>query len=431
MAETNVNTSPTAEGPPLNPALRFKLSAMMFLQYAIWGIWAPILGLHLKTLDAFKTLDGEADFWRIGLIYMTMPIASIIAPFIGGQIADRYFAAQRFLALSQVLGGLILLAVTQLSSFGGVFLGMLLYNLLYAPTIALTNSITFQHWPNARFSGIRVFGSVGWIVIGWIFTMWMSGVGNIFHTPNMGDCLYLAAVLSIGYGIYSLFLPHTPPSKQAGNPLAFLDAVAMLKNPAFAVMAAISFLVSIELQFYFVWTQEFLNKGVGIGESWVSTVLTAGQICEMVMMVLLPLALLKFGFRITMVLGIGAWALRDLVFAIGQPTGLVVGAVGLHGVGYAFFFTVIFMFADKVAPKDIKSSAQGFLASVSMGCGMLVGSLLAGPVTRLFDHNWHQVYLVPAALLIACCVVFLIGFRPKEEVEAASPAAEPEVEAAT
>ncbi|NLX20981.1 MAG: nucleoside permease [Phycisphaerae bacterium] len=394
--------------------LRVQLSAMMFLQYAIWGIWAPILGLHLGTLSAFQAADGSPDFGLIGLIYMTMPIASIVGPFIGGQIADRYFAAQRFLAFSQLLGGIILIAVTQLDSFVGVFVGMLAYNLLYAPTIALTNSITFQHWPNQDFSKIRVFGSIGWIVIGWVFTLWMAKVGHAFRVPAMGDCLYLAAALSIVYAVYALFLPHTPPSKQAGNPLAFLDAVAMLRNPAFAVMAVVSFFVAIELQLYFVWTQSFLQKGVGIEEGWVSTVLTAGQVCEMVMMVLLPLALLKFGFRVTMVLGIGAWCLRDVIFAIGEPTGLVVSAIGLHGVGYAFFFTTIFMFADKIAPKDIKSSAQGFLASVTIGCGMLVGSLLTGPVNNAFEGDWSKIYLVPAALLAVCCVVFLLGFRPSK-----------------
>lgn len=407
----------------LSPTLRLRLAAMMLLQYAIWGAWAPILGLHLASLAAFQTADGATNFGRIGLVYMTMPIASIIAPFIGGQIADRYFAAQRFLGVSQILGGVVLLAVTQMTTFGGVFVGMLAYNLLYAPTIALSNSITFQHWPNEQFSKIRVFGSIGWVLIGWAFTVWMTRVGHIFVTPSMSHLLYFAAVLSFGYGVYAMTLPHTPPSKQAANPLAFLDAVAMLRNPAFAVMALVSFVVSIDMQLYFVWTQAFLSSDkVGIAEGWVSTVLTAGQVCEMVMMVLLPVVLLKYGFRATMALGIAAWCLRDLIFAIGEPTGLVVGGVALHGVGFAFFFTTIFMFADAIAPKDIKSSAQGFLASVTIGCGMLAGSLLAGPISSAFDGNWRQIYLVPAILLAACCIVFLIGFKP-EEKEAADTAA--------
>jgi nucleoside transporter len=416
MTDTQISEAPVlSSAPSADPGLRFKLSGMMFLQYAIWGIWAPILGRHLATLTSFQGEGGAPDQMKIGLIYMTMPIASIVGPFIGGQIADRYFAAQRFLALSQFLGGIVLLVVARLTGFTEVFVGMLVYNLLYAPTIALTNSISFQHWPNDQFSKIRVWGSVGWIVIGWVFGVaWMKFVGPRIHETAMVDCLYFAGALSLVYGVFALVLPHTPPAKQAGNPLAFLDAVGMLRNPAFAVMALISFFVAIDMQLYFVWTQSFLGDGLKIPDNWIGPILTAGQICEMVMMVLLPFALARFGFKYTMVLGIAAWGLRDLVFAVGQPTPLVVGSISLHGVGFAFFFTTIFMFTDAVAPKDIKSSAQSFLASVTIGCGMLVGSLLAGPVSKACGGNWHQIYVVPALLCAVCCVLFLVGFRPQE-----------------
>ncbi len=411
MADTT--TPQLAASQPLDGGLRFKLSTMMFLQYAIWGIWAPILGRHLASLAAFQADDGSANQGRIGLIYMTMPIASIIGPFIGGQIADRYFAAQRFLGLSQFIGGAILLVVARLTGFVEVFVGMLAYNMLYAPTIALTNSISFQHWPNERFSRIRVWGSIGWIIIGWAFGFWIAQTGR-----PMADCLNLAAVISIVYGLFAFSLPHTPPSKQAGNPLAFLDAVAMLKNPAFAIMAFVSFVTAIDMQLYFVWTQSFLSEGLKIKDNWIGPALTAGQICEMFMMVLLPVVLKMAGFRITMALGIAAWALRDFVFALGQPTGLVLGAISFHGVGFAFFFTSIFMFTDAVAPKDIKSSAQSFLASVTIGCGMLVGSLLAGPISSRFAGNWHQIYMVPAVLCAVCCVAMLVAFRPKTDAQA-------------
>lgn len=415
MAETKVLDLASGQQPAeFKLGLWIRLSVMMFLQYAIWGIWAPILGRHLASLDAFKTADGTADQTRIGLIYMTLPIASIIAPFIGGQIADRYFAAQRFLAVSQLLGGALLLAVTRFTGFTEVFLGMLLYNLIYAPTIALSNSISFQHWPNDQFSRIRVWGSIGWIVIGWFFGfVWMQYLGKWFHTPAMVDCLYLAAALSFGYGVFALFLPHTPPAKKGGNPLAFLAAVGMLRNPAFKMMAIISFFGAIDMQLYFIWTQSFLSEGLKIRDEWIAPVQTAGQICEMFMMVLLPLVLRKYGFRVTMALGIGAWGLREIIFAIGQPTWLVFDGIALHGVGFAFFFTAIFMFADSVAPSDIKSSVQSFLASVTIGCGMLVGSLLAGPIAKACGGNWHDMYIIPAHLCLLCCLAFLVGFRPK------------------
>jgi len=405
--------------PDSSPFLRFRLGAMMFLQYAIWGAWAPILGLHLGGLEAFQT-DGQVDQGRIGLIYMTMPIASIVAPFIGGQIADRYFAAQNFLAVSQMLGGVVLLLVARMTGLAEVFVGMLIYNLLYAPTIALTNSIVFQHWPNDRFSRIRVWGSIGWIAVNWVFgVLWMELLGpRLVGQVAVGQCLYFAGGASFLLGVFSLLLPHTPPARQAGNPLAFLDAVGLMRKPAFAVMAVVAFFVALELQLYIVWGQTFLKQGLGLPESRVGPALTAGQICELVMMVALPLVLRRCGFRLTMAIGIAAWGLRDLLFALGQPALLVLGAVSLHGVGFAFFFTVIFMFADTVAPKDIKSSAQSFLASVTIGCGMLVGSLLAGPISSASGHDWTRTFLVPAALCGACLAALMIGFRHREDEQA-------------
>lgn len=417
MSQAESIAAKTSQG----PGLGIRLSIMMFLQYAIWGVWAPILNVYLGGLKDFQLPDGTPDNGRIGLIYMTLPIASIIGPFIAGQIADRYFAAQRFLALSQVLGGLILLFVTRLTGFAEIFVGMLLYNLIYAPTIAISNSITFQHWPNDRFSRIRVWGSIGWIVIGWVFgILWLEKIGPRFGTPAMVHCLYFASVLSFIYGLLAFSLPHTPPSKQqGGNPLAFLEAVRMMRVPAFAVMAVISFFVAMELQLYFALGGSFL-KSLGIPESRVGPALTAGQICEMVMMLALPFVLRKIGFRLTMALGIAAWAVRDFVFSVGQPAPLVLGAISLHGVGFAFFFTVIFMFTDAVAPKDIKSSAQSFLASVTIGCGMLIGSLLAGPISTACDNQWNKIFLVPAILCAVCCVAFLLGFRDNREQTTAS-----------
>lgn len=409
-----VDYAPAVAETPLGSGMGVRLSVMMFLQYAIWGVWAPILNVYLAGLKDFQLADGTPNNGRIGLIYMTLPIASIIGPFIAGQIADRYFAAQRFLAVSQLLGGVILLFVTQLTGFAEIFIGMLLYNLVYAPTIAISNSITFHHWPNERFTRIRVWGSISWIVIGWVFgILWLEKIGPRFGTPAMVHCIYFAAGLSFIYGLMAFFLPHTPPSKQqGGNPLAFLEAVRMMRVPAFAVMAIVSFFVAMELQLYFALGGTFLNS-LGVPESRVGPALTAGQICEMVMMVILPFVLRKIGFRLTMALGIAAWALRDFAFSIGQPAPLVLGAISLHGVGYAFFFTVIFMFTDAIAPKDIKSSAQSFLASVTIGCGMLIGSLLAGPISTACDNQWSKIFLVPAILCAVCCVVFLIGFRDR------------------
>lgn len=401
----------------MSSSLRLRLSVMMFLQYAIWGIWVPNLGLHLGKLDGFQ---GDQQSSKIALIYMTMPIASIIAPFIAGQIADRYFAAQRFLAVSQLLGGVVLFVIARFTGFWEVFIGMLAYNILYAPTIALTNSIVFHHWPNEQFSRIRVWGSIGWILIGWFFGLWLEKSGTLLgRAPNVGDWFYIAGVVSIGMGLFSLLLPHTPPSKKAANPLAFVDAFALMRNPAFAIMAVIAFFAALDMQYYFVQQPTYFSKGLLLKDSQVGPVATFAQICELVMMILLPVLLRTIGYKYTMVLGVAAWALRDFIFSIGQPTGLVIGAVTLHGVGFAFFFTTIFMFTDLVAPKDIKSSAQSFLSSVTIGLGMLAGSLVGGPFADYVQHDWSKIFMAPAIMLAICCVIFLIGFRPPKQAATA------------
>lgn len=485
-------------------SLRIRLSAMMFLQYAIWGAWAPILGLHLLSLEDF----ASSMTW-VSYVYMTMPLASFIAPFIGGQIADRWFASQRFLGISQILGGVMLFVVARLQGHVEIFVAMFVYTLIYAPTIALTNSIVFRHWPNEQFSRIRMWGSIGWIVIAWVFAVWLGLADDLIqyfspawrdglvawrqsltHKPAMVDCLYIAGGLSLLYGILCFGLPDTPPSKNPGRPWAFLDALMLMRNRAFAVMTVVAFLVGIELQFYFVWTQSLLNQGggpfdakqiddalakagsgasdvftagfaaelvasadktgdaklnraelaaaaasnpaakafldvqnrlteekggLGLEQKWVSPVLAIGQICEMAMMVLLPLILRAAGFRWTIGIGIGAWALRDFILALGKPAGLVIASISLHGVGFALFCTTIFIFADSIAPKDIKASAQSLLASVTFGLGMLVGSLVSGPVVNSLGGDWHRIYLVPAVLCTACCIAFLLGFRPRAE----------------
>jgi len=408
MAETQVAAEPmlaqSGQGCPHNSGLRFKLSAMMVLQYAIWGAWIPLLAPYLSKLSEFEKAGA------IGLIFMTMPIASLIGPFIGGQIADRYLAAEKFLALSHFLGGIVLLVVAKYSTFTGVFVGMLVYNLLYMPTIALTNAIAMKHWPSEQFGKIRAWGSIGWILVGLGLSGWLTATGRPAH-----DFFYAAAGLSFVLGVYALLLPHTPPAKQGGNPLAFLDAVGMLRNRSFAIIAVISFLVAVEMQFYNVWTSQFLVEGAEVPTKFVSGIMTAGQICEMLMMMLLAVALAKLGYKKTMLVGIAAWALRDFIFSFGGPRPLVLGAVALHGFGFAFFFTTIFMFTDKIAPAGIKSSAQSFLASVSLGGGMLVGSLLTGPIEKMTNKDWGQMFRMPAILLAVCCVVFFLGFREKQE----------------
>lgn len=401
--------------------LRFRLSLMMFLQYAIWGAWAPVLSDYLvKTLGFTK--------FQAGFVYSLLPLATMISPFIFGQLADRLMSTERLLALAHIGGGIALAFAATQTSYPGMSMLMLVFCVLYAPTLALTNSICFHHIKDSEkeFGGIRVFGTIGWIVAGWVLLLWR----NVFPVGGMSDSLLLAGAASILLGVFSLALPHTPPKKEGANPLAFLDALKLLKNRDFAVFMLISFVVATELQFYYILTAPFLTD-IGVSGKNISGVMTIAQIAEIVVMaVLLPLLLPKMGARKMLALGVIAWPIRYVVFALGAamfPVGrmlfnadystlMVIASLPLHGFCYVFFFVVGFIYVDSVASADIRASAQSLVAFVVLGLGTYVGSLFSGWIGDAFKTaeaatDWTKVFMVPCALTIAAAVAFLLFFK--------------------
>lgn len=474
----------------LDPKLRIRLSLMMFIQYMIWGAWAPVLVLHMQGLDDFKnpttvnlvvrSVELQQDT-KINLVYMTMAIATILSTFVAGQIADRYFATERFLAVSQLGGGILLFVLAAQTTFAGMFWVMLCYAIIYAPTVALTNSLAFHHLPNGEkdFSGIRVWGTIGWIAIGWVIGLWLRETG-----ADVGDCLRVGAVLSLVMAGYSVTLPHTPPPENPADPWAFLAALRLLKNRSFAVLVVVAFLVATELQFYYVLSPAFFNQGGGpydapaaarilaggveadeaqekaaeelvtagdkdgneklsadelnaladsddnarliltredevvrnhggvrLQQGTVPIVMTLGQICEMVILAAMPIFLGFLGFRRMITLGILAWSVRYFVFAWCPSPAIVIASQTLHGFGFAFFFVGAFIYTDRLAGKEIRASAQALLVLVTMGTGMLVSSLVAGPISDYFQRDWHKIFLVPAVLTAVCTVLFFAVFR--------------------
>lgn len=727
----------------MHAGLKTRLSIMMFLQYAIWGAWAPILTLHLLSLHDF-TRPGANTGWLIALVYMTMAIASMVAP-VAGQFADRYFSTERYLAFSHAVAGGLIIWVYYLETFWAIFGVMLLHTLLYAPTVGLTNSISMHHLPNSErdFGKVRLWGTIGWIVIAWVFAVWLGLADGVIemispkwrdalsgwrqelprlYKPQVGHTLLAAGGLSFLLAVFCLTLPHTPPSRKAENPFAFLGAVKLMKNPSFAVLIVVAFLVSTELQFYYVFTPSYFNQGGGpftakdiaaalskqretqasydaselvrqwdekrlvlwdqrtltreeldglhkglkdallktvyatrdlrdaedlvymgdakelggngddklsrtefarlknfksrdietlvavveeqlsaerrkwesageaerserrqriaylekrrqtilqlwlsdlverrraavephvdfnpmqpllgvqkglafareqselfeqivalqitlaafqnqaetlaeaaaiagagagfihvlqeqrselaaktnvaddkkreelqlfdsriaeirkrldrfddrrpnaakiaasaatalsqfdavrdakgglaLDQAWVGPIMTLGQIAEVFVLLLVPWSLKRLGFRITIAIGIFAWSLRYLLFSLGHPRELIIASQALHGFGFAFFFVGAFLYADSIATPDIRASVQSFIIFITYGAGMLVSSLIAGPVVDAFDGNWYLVFMVPAVITGLCTVAFIIGFKdPPREPE--------------
>ena len=385
-----------------------RLSLMMFLEFAIWGAWAPVLAAYLV---GPLGLSGKKTGW----IYATLWIACIISPFIGGQIADRYIATEWFLAIVHFVGGIVLIVAALRRSFWGLFVLMGLYSLLYAPTLALVNSLMLQHLTNAdaQAGGIRVWGTIGWIVAGWLLALWRRS-GK--QREGMSDCLMLAGVLSLVMGVFCPFLPHTPPPEHAGNPLAFVEAIKLMAEPNFLIFLIISFVVTTELQFYYVPTAPFLED-LGVKNKNVPAVMTVAQIAEIFgMFLLLPYLLPRIGYRWTLAIGVIAWPLRYIVFAIMRPLWLVVSSLGLHGIGYTFFFFAGQLYVGKVAPPEIQASAQALLAVVTLGFGNFIGTQFTGFIMDVFKteegaFRWRPIFLVPCVLTIICAFAFLALFR--------------------
>jgi len=396
---------------------KIRLGFMMLLQYAIWGAWAPVLSEYLINNLGFTGT-------QVGVVYALLPLATIISPFLGGQIADRYFPTEKVIACLQLSGGAILIYTSFVSDYPTMMWLIFLYSLLYAPTLALTNSIAFINLKDSEkeFGIIRVWGTIGWIAAGLILAGWRMLANSQEALAFRGDTLMLAGVFSLIMGAQSFFLPHTPPKKEVKKPWAFLEAIKMLKDKNLAIFVGIAFVVATELQFYYILTAPYLTSGaIGIDASMVSGVMVIAQIAEIfVMAILLPYFLPKFGIKKTMIIGVLAWPARYIIFVIGQPVWLVIASLSLHGFCYVFFFTAAFIYIDQVAPKDIRASAQSLISIVTLGLGNFLGSLFAGWIQTLFTEadvtDWRSVFIIPSVLTILCAVAFILLFREKKKI---------------
>jgi nucleoside transporter len=409
----------------------WQLGVMMFLQYAIWGAWAPVLSEYMQN-------DLGFDGIQVGTVYSLLPLATIIAPFIGGQLADRYFASERIIGVLQLAGGVLLVFAARTTDYSTLMILMFAYCMLYAPTLALTNSIAMINLEDSerQFGQVRVGGTIGWIAAGLLLAAWrtatqgtdVAGTGAAQAGAGLqGDMLVLAAALSVVMGLHAFTLPHTPPRREGVSPWAFLESLKMLKDPNFAIFLVICFVVATELQFYYVLTAPFLVSDIGISPATVSAWMTIGQAAEIfVMAFVLSWSLKKYGMRRTLAIGVVAWPIRYVIFAIGSPAWLVIASLSLHGFCYVFFFVAAFIYVDQVAPPDIRASAQSLIAIVILGIGNFVGANFSGWIQSVFTSDgvtdWTRVFLVPVAITVACAVAFMLFFR-EERVAARGAAA--------
>jgi nucleoside transporter len=400
---------------------------MMFVQYFIYGSWLVTMGTYMG-----QTLGFSGT--QIGLVYSTPALAAIVSPFFVGMIADRFFSTERVLAaLHLVAAGLLFLATRQ-TTFGAFYAAMLAYTLCYMPTLALTNSLSFDHMrePARDFPRVRVLGTIGFIAVGLL-------IGRL-RVEASATPLLIGAAASVAMALYALTLPHTPPHN-AGTPLSArdvlgLDALALLRDRSFAVFVLGSFLLCIPLQFYYSFANLFLNE-IGMPEP--ASKMTLGQMSEIGFMVLMPWFLVRLGVKWMLLVGMAAWALRYTAFAFGDAGALVwmlYAGIVLHGICYDFFFVTGQIYVDKKSTPAIRGQAQGFLVFITYGVGMLIGAQVAGNVynrflagaTALTLPQWQSFWWFPAAFALAVLAFFVLFFR--DRVVATGPGTAPATPAA-
>jgi nucleoside transporter len=372
-----------------------------------------VLGNYLNSLN-FSRKD-------IGRIYATMYLGAIISPMFMGTIADLYFAGEQLNGVLHLIGAVLLFWMARIHQPRLFYWVALAYALVYSPTLALANSVVFSNIPDPQrdFPTIRVLGTIGWIAAGMSLRLFIKPGQPVNNRP-----LLLASVLSLVLGVFSFFLPYTPPQATEGE-IPFLKAVQLLEEPSFAIFYGVSFLITLALAFYYSWTALFLEKAGGVKPENVGPLMTIGQWVEIFFMFSLPWFLQELGMKWVLALGMAAWAIRYAIFASNGPLLFLLVGLALHGVCFDFFFAAGFIYVDQAAPPGIKNSAQSLFAVLTYGLGMWLGTEASGwlnqrltkeqikPTTGEKERvtDWRTFWLVPCAGAALSLILFLILFQ--------------------
>jgi len=393
--------------------LYLALSFAMFMEYAVWGAWFPVLAARL--LGPLK-FSGKQTGW----IYATLPLACLIFPLVAGQLADRYFNTEWILGISHLAGAVLIFLAASRTDFKSLFVVMLLYSSFYAATLPLANSIMFYHLGkvyadeagvDAASGKIFLWAPVAWALAGYFLTGWRWK----FKTEQQGrDCLYLAAILSLVFGVGCLLLlPATPPEQTGATPI--VKALGMLGQGGFLIFVIISIVAASLMQFYFQGTAPFMQD-MGIASRNVPASMAIAQAVQAAAtFLLLGVVLGKLGYKWTLVIGAACWLLLYIIYIQEKPCWLIVIAQSLHGLAYVFFIIVGQIFVKTVAPKEILSSMQALIFAATTGLGLLLGTQLAGAVMDRFrkeqKFQWRPIFMVPGAIMLACVLALALLFK--------------------
>ena len=402
----------------------------MFLQYALWGAWLPVTARYLSASVAEGGLGFTGS--QIGMtLGLAGSIGAVMAPFIAGQIADRYFSTERILAFLVTAGGVVKWITSYQTEYSAWLVLSIIYSVLYMPTLALSNSITFSHIDDQEndFPKIRIWGTLGWIVASWVFPMiwlqtnlnfqWMppfivgAEVPNV--TSRLADALKFSGLISITYGAFCFLLPHTPPKKDAIEKLAFKKAFELFRFSSFTILVIASLAVSVIHQIYFLQTGPFLSH-IGILDSQIGPAMTIGQFAEILTMAYLGFFLKRLGFKKVITIGVAAYFMRYAVFGTESfPVWVMIISQAFHGFCYAFFFAAAYIYVDKLADEDVRHSAQTVFGIIILGGGPVIGGWLSGYLQNMYTveniFNYSKFWYTVSAIGLATMVFFYAFFR--------------------
>lgn len=397
----------------MNKAVRVKLFLMMVLEFFIWGAWLPLIFGYLPSLG----FSPAEQAW----ILNAFPISAIIGMFFSNQFADRNFAAEKFLAFSQLIGGAAMVGLAFTTQFWPFFALMLIHCLLYVPTLSVTNSIAFANLTDPKdFGMVRMGGTIGWVLAAWPFYFIFKGLQGTELKHATRWTYIVAGIAALLLAGFSLVLPHTPAKKaeRAADKLAWVEALRLLAKPFVLVLWMVTFIDSFVLNAYFFWAATFLGSPqVGIKGNLVMPIMSIGQIAEILAMAVLAKTLKRLGWRMTMILGILGHVVRFAVFAFfPQDTWLIVTVFILHGICYAFFFATVYIFVDEYFPKDARSSAQGLYNVMILGFGVIAANTICPFLTSRFTVNnitdFRQLFLIPCGVALGAAVILGLFFHP-------------------
>jgi len=410
----------------MSTSIRFKLSFMMFLEFFIWGAWFVTLGTYLS-----KNLQAQP--LEIANVFSTQSLGAIIAPFIIGMIADRYFNAERILGVLHIIGAVLMYQMYNATEISSFYPYVLAYMVLYMPTLSLVNSVSFRQLtnPEKQFSNIRIWGTIGWIIAGLsISYLFKWDAAEASSAGALKNTFLMGAIASLVLGLFSFTLPKTPPvkiesdQKPSFSSIIGLDAIKLLKDRNFLIFFVSSILICIPLAFYYQNANPFLDQ---IGMENPTGKMTIGQISEVLFLLALPVFFSKFGFKKTILVGMLAWALRYILFAYGNAGDLsfmLILGIALHGICYDFFFVSGQIYTDSKAGIKYKSAAQGLITLATYGVGQLIGFWVAGFIGEKYAYLqqanvadfWKQTWIIPAGIAFVVFVIFLVAFKD-ENVE--------------